>query len=410
MVRFLRLIWGRDDAAVRACSLPTKANQARFLVGYTHGLSHTVIVPDNDAVISRSPNPFIPALVNTHIASPLSTLTTSLLRATKISALHFSTSLRKRVNMYSVHAWRCELRLRASRDAPGAGVVSVERFARECGAGRHAPRVRSSLHERKASSGILPAALPNATSTLLRDIRIGSTRGCGMKARKWRRGRMRVVQGERRYLSRTFFGYYVHVCHEFLLVALRSLLKAVHGQMSTFESTKMATWSSARRTRRTPLFGGCKGSLSISHSLHMACDMGFLLTRYVSFQRKYSLYSSGFASSLFRYSARSLGLAKSLVSMSDSLIVRAAVHDGHHAVLHHSEQLLRHVVPAQRVLERQVELVFPVEHPVALLRHPTSAIEGPALPVHVHFDVLPKFFHVRLSLAGSFASGHEPRD
>ncbi|KAJ8888960.1 hypothetical protein PR048_008454 [Dryococelus australis] len=79
--------------SAQTISPPNKANRVRFLAGSLPnfrmwGSCWTMpLVVGFSPVISRSPRPYIPALVHTHLTSPLSDVKTSMLRATQISPL-----------------------------------------------------------------------------------------------------------------------------------------------------------------------------------------------------------------------------------------------------------------------------------------------------------------------------------
>ena len=78
-------------------------------------------------------------------------------------------------------------------------------------------------------------------------------------------------------------------------------------------------------------------------------------------------------------------------------VVGPAAHDGHHVAAEHREELLRHVVVTQTVLERQVELVLNVEQGEAGTRVRAIARVRAARAVHVHVHVLHQLAHVVLA-------------
>lgn len=75
---------------------------------------------------------------------------------------------------------------------------------------------------------------------------------------------------------------------------------------------------------------------------------------------------------------------------SDGGVVSEPEHHRHHVMSEDLEELLRHVVSTEGVLEGEVELVVFVQQGVTL-RRPLLTLQLPTMPVHVY---LHKFLHV----------------
>jgi len=75
-------------------------------------------------------------------------------------------------------------------------------------------------------------------------------------------------------------------------------------------------------------------------------------------------------------------------------VVGGAEHDGDHVALQRPPELLRHVVDAQTVLERQVEVVSSLEHVEAKFAGTQRAPESSTTAVYVHVDVTAQLRHV----------------
>ena len=99
-----------------------------------------------------------------------------------------------------------------------------------------------------------------------------------------------------------------------------------------------------------------------------------------------------------------------------ALVSSSAEHDRHDVQFEDVEHLLGDVVCAEVVLERDVEVVLPLEHLVAMRVHPVigrgvcGAAQRATLAVHVDDDVLLQPRHVLLPAAVTAAVTDEPGD